>query len=257
MLCVKLSIKINLEERAGGMYYYWELVVTFSKYVLEAISGSSWPIAVFAIAWIFRDKIDSLIDRIKQISGLGAAAEFSPGEKYMQQEEKVNAFAFSTAQSSPGMANLNNNERPPNSDPVFDILDNQLRETLEQQFHQNCEIKLAWAIRMRSISEATRMHESNYRLIFGSQIKALKLLNAHGVSNIGDFKTFYENVRVDPANEIFHKDRSFEHWGKFLVSINYVKINDGSERHTVEITPLGKQFLQWMVLYEVSEFKPG
>ena len=140
---------------------------------------------------------------------------------------------------------------------MFDLLDGQLAALLERHVQGDNNVKLAWAIRQRSISEATRIHETNYRVIFGTQIQALKALNVVGTGAVGEFEAFYEAVRTNPAWEAMHKDRSFEQWGQFLVDAAYVLLVDGSDPQTVQITPFGKQFLHWMVLAGVPEAKPG
>jgi hypothetical protein len=58
-------------------------------------------------------------------------------------------------------------------------------------------------------------------------------------------------------NEPLHKGRTFDQWGDFVANIGYVAAVDGSNPPKVQTTPLGRQFLEWMVINRVSEFKPG
>jgi hypothetical protein len=97
----------------------------------------------------------------------------------------------------------------------------------------------------------------NYRLIFGSQIIALKGLNVVGQGPVSDFENLYKKVAADPANEAIHKNRTFEQWGQFLINAAYVELIEGSEPPTVRITPFGRQFLQWMVIAGAPEIKAG
>ncbi len=228
----------------------WPIVFEGVKAVLDPLSNASWPIAVGVIAWVFREPIKSMIDRVRQLSGFGGTADFTPADTISHRQS---AEGSATA-SLPALADTHNLPPP---DPVFDILDGQLASVLEQHVQGGENVKLAWAIRQRSVSEATRIHETNYRLIFGSQIHALKALNVVGTSAVSEFEAFYETVRANPAWEAIHKDRTFDQWGQFLIDAAYVVLVEGSDPQTVQITPFGKQFLQWMVHAGVPDAKPG
>ncbi len=227
----------------------WPIVFQGIKTVLDPVAEASWPIAIGLVAWTFRSPITGVIGRVRQVTGFGGTAEFATPEIGSQQSADA-----SKAASLPAITNTSN--LPP-SDLVYDILDGQLATTLDQHIKGGTDVKLAWAIRSRSISEANRMHETNYRLLFGSQIQALKVLNVSGQSLISDFEKFYSTVASNPANEMIHKDRTFEQWGDFVANVGYVVAVDGSEPPLVQVTPFGRQFLQWMVIAGVSEFKPG
>lgn len=229
----------------------WPLVFQGVKTVLDPLAAASWPIAIGVTVWAFRKPIESMIGRVRQFSGFGTTAEFVTKEAIAHQPEaeKTSTLAL------PAIADPL--QLPP-ADPVFDILDQQLRNVLDQAIAGDDSLKLSWAIRQRSISEATRIHETNYRLIFGSQIFALKTLNMVGQGQVADFEKYYtDNFLKNSQWEAIHKDRSFEQWWQFLVDAAYVIIVEGSDRSIVQITPFGKQFLHWMVLAGVSEFKVG
>lgn len=228
----------------------WPVVFEGAKTVLDPLSNASWPIAAGVIAWIFREPVKAMIGRVRQLSGFGGTADFTASDAISQRQS---AEGSATA-SLPALADTNNLPPP---DPVFDILDGQLAAVLEQHVQGGDNVKLAWAIRQRSVSEATRIHETNYRVIFGSQIHALKTLNVVGIGAVSEFEAFYETVRTNPAWEAMHKDRTFDQWGRFLIEAAYVALVEGSEPPTVEITPFGKQFLHWMVLAGVPDAKPG
>ncbi|MFO6428941.1 hypothetical protein ACLBKT_02510 [Erythrobacter sp. W302b] len=226
----------------------WPIVFQGVKTVLDPISNAAWPISIGAIAWAFRKPITAMIGRVRQVSGFGGTAEFNPPEIGSQQS------ADATKASLPA---LTDTSIAPPSDPVYDALDAQLKANLDKHIQGGAEVKLAWAIRSRSISEANRMHETNYRLLFGSQIAALKSLNVTGPAPISEFEKYYATVASNPANEPIHKDRSFNQWADFVVNIGYVVAVEGSNPALAQITPFGHQFLQWMTANGVSEFKPG
>ncbi len=232
------------------MSIHWPTVFDGMKTILDPISNASWPIAVGLIVWAFREPIKAMIGRVRQLSGFGGTADFTPNDAITQQQSADG----STTNSLPSIADTG--ILPP-ADPVYDVLDGQLATVLEQNVKGGSDAKLAWAIRQRSVSEALRIHETNYRVIFGSQIHALKTLNVVGTGAVSEFEAFYETVRANPMWDTVHKDRSFDLWGQFLIDAGYVTLVDGSEPLTVQITPFGKQFLQWIVHVGVPDAKPG
>lgn len=120
------------------------------------------------------------------------------------------------------------------------------------------ERKLAWAIRARSVAEIERLHERNYRNIYGSQILALKALNAiGGVAKGEDFRPFYDTAASTPEFKGAYENRSFELWGEFLIDAGYVEVVEGTEPLQVRLTIMGADFLHWLVRSRAPEFKPG
>lgn len=229
----------------------WPLVFQGVKTVLDPLAAASWPVAIGVVVWRFREPIETMIGRMRQFSGFGATAEFNSKDalNHQQGAEKT---------STPALPAIGDPTKIPPLDPVFDILDQQLRNVLDQVIAGDDTLKLAWAIRQRSVSEATRIHETNYRLIFGSQIFALKTLNIVGQEPVANFEKYYgEQVISNPTWDYLHKDRTFEQWGQFLINAAYVVIVENSDPPIVQITPFGKQFLHWMILAGVSEYKAG
>lgn len=232
------------------MGFDWSIVFAGAKTVLDPLSNASWPIAVGVIAWVFREPVKAMIGRVRQLSVFGGKADFTASDAISHRQSAEG----STTVSLPALADTNNLPPP---DPVFDILDGQLATVLEQHVMGGDNVKLAWAIRQRSISEANRIHETNYRVIFGSQIEALKSLNVVGTGAVSEFEALYETVRANPVWETVHKDRTFDQWGRFLIDAAYVILVEGSDPPTVQIAPFGKQFLHWMVIACVPEGKAG
>lgn len=229
----------------------WPLVFQGMKTILDPLAVAAWPIAIVLTAWAFRKSIESMIGRMRQFSGFGASAEFTSKDALTHQQEAKKT-------STPALTPISDPTKIPPPDPVFDVLDKELGSVLDQVIAGDETLKLAWAIRQRSISEATRIHETNYRLIFGSQIFALKTLNTVGQGLVADFEKYYnDQVLTNPNWEGVHKGRTFEQWGQFLIDTAYVVIVEDSEPKIVQITPFGKQFLHWMVLVGASEFKSG
>lgn len=226
----------------------WPLVFQAVKTILDPLAAASWPIAIGIVAWAFRGPITAMIGRVRQVSGFGGTAEFVAPDATHQLSADAKEIASLPAATGMTM---------PPTDAVYDALDSQLQTFLDQNVHGDLHSKLAWAIRARSISEANRLHEGQYRLIFGSQIVALKGLNVVSPAPLSDFEKLFETAVANPANEAIHKDRTFDQWLQFLLNSGYVARVEGSSPALLQITPFGRQFLQWMVIAGVPEIKAG
>ncbi|WP_152569559.1 MULTISPECIES: hypothetical protein [Sphingomonas] len=113
----------------------------------------------------------------------------------------------------------------PPSDIVYDALDASLAKLLDEHVRGSAEVKLASAIRTRSISESNRLPETHYRLLFGSQIQALEGLNVTGQAPLIYFEKLFQTVADKPANLTIHAGRTFGQWAKFVAKIGYASVN--------------------------------
>lgn len=232
------------------MYVDWPVVFAGFKAILDPIASASWPIAFGAVAYGFRSPISKLLGRIKTVSGWGASMDISPAQEMIALQQD--------GSETPALPATITHDTMPPTDPVFDVMDRNLLESLDAIIGVDDRLKLIWAVRQRSISEANRLHEFHYRLMFGSQIKALVTLNQTGAAPVAIFEKFYdEQVRPDPANGAIHDGRSFEQWGAFIVDAAYAEIVHGSNPPTVRITPFGRQFCAWLGHTGASQAKLG
>jgi hypothetical protein len=93
--------------------------------------------------------------------------------------------------------------------------------------------------------------ERTYRIIFGSQIAILKHLNVHGRTTTSKIQEFYEQAKT--KFPLVYDKYQFDAYLNFLISSNLVVAAVGI---TYVITPLGKEFLQWMIAQGISDVKP-
>lgn len=219
-----------------------------TEVALNALAASSWPIAFGVVAVLFRQPIKDLLTRMRRLNSFGSEAEFIPIEGTAQHAERANGGKLSVPGNLPQL---------PPPDAVYDLFDQYARKTLDTEVLGDTDRQLAWAIRMRSISEANRIHEFNYRLIFGSQIAALKALNTVTEAKAEDFRAYFDAAASNPEWKVIHEGRTFEQWGQFLVDASYVQLVEGTDPEVVRITPFGRQFLIWMTEARVSEVKVG
>jgi hypothetical protein len=214
---------------------------------LDFISKVAWPAVGGGALWFCRNEVRSIVGRVRTIKGVGVEAELSPGGQSDQ------AHAIETA---PALPPTIGDGAPPEHN-VYSGFDVFARDILESHIGGDCERKLAWAIRMRSISEVNRIHEANYRILFGSQLKALKTLNVVVLAPISTFEPIFDEAKADPNWTKIHEGRTFEQWGEFIINIGYAEILKDVEPPTVRLTPIGQNFLLWMTEARVPEVRAG
>ena len=225
----------------------WHLTFEGLKTFLDPVAKSSWPITFAWALWYFRKDVGLLLGRVRSIKGGGLEAELQADGQQTATDTTDDGVALPAGFGT---------EMPP-PHPVFTPLDDLAKDILKNQVGGDAEKKLAWAVRMRSISESNRIHEANYRVMFGSQLKALKNLNTLGKAPVSNFLPFFDDAKSNPDTAPIYHGRTFGQWGKFLVDTGYVKIIEDTENPEAEITAFGQQFLMWMTAARVSEFRPG
>jgi hypothetical protein len=94
--------------------------------------------------------------------------------------------------------------------------------------------------------------EKMYRLIFGGQIGILKHLNLYGPKDSNELRSFYETARANFPTVL--NAYPFEAYIGFLKNSGLIMTNDNVR---YAITPLGKDFLQWMAAESAPETKPA
>ena len=228
----------------------WPTVFTGMKVVLDPLAAASWPLALSTVLFGFRKPIVGLIGRMKEATGFGTSLAF-------EAERGAIAHQQETSDRDVSVPATIASAQPPASDSVYDIFDKRTLDTLDAALPGEHSIKLLWAIRFASISETNRLHEFYYRLIFGSQIRALVALNQTVQGDVSLFEEFFNQTVADPANTLIHKGRTFEQWGEFLVNAGYVELLADTDPRVVRITPFGRQFCAWLGYAGASQAKPG
>lgn len=226
----------------------WPLTFEGFKTFSSPLSALAWPIAILVGVLLFQSQLKALIGRVK--SAKGAGFEFQMNEAQQVVPEKLPVEGTPSPLADGGRSG-------PLEDVVYTKMDHILRDWLDANVGADCETKLAWAIRRGSIAEAARMHEANYRMIFGSQIKALRALNNVESSPSSQLLGFFGEAVADPVSAQIHHGRTFDQWMNFLIGSGYVEQQQGTLPAVVRLTDLGRSFLRWMVDARVSDMRAG
>jgi hypothetical protein len=82
--------------------------------------------------------------------------------------------------------------------------------------------------------------EVGYRLIFGSQIAAMRKLKSAGSQPESEIRPFYERARKESPQ--FYAEYGFDSWISFIVESRGIALQDG----LYALTPEGNEFLEWI-----------
>lgn len=135
-------------------------------------------------------------------------------------------------------------------DPLFDPIEEDARTRITQNV-PDPKFHLDWALRLFSTAAIQRDNEQTYRLIFGSQIKALKAIAHH--AGFGPKTLIVEGY--NDARKAFpdaYEDFDFDKWFGFLLSRQLVA---QPNEETVALTARGYAFLSFMAVTGVPEDK--
>ncbi|GGJ21798.1 hypothetical protein GCM10011320_31310 [Neoroseomonas lacus] len=106
-------------------------------------------------------------------------------------------------------------------------------------------------IRLLSEARIEADFERIYRVIYGSQIRGLRMLGSEGRISLADARKRFDAVISDYPG--FYKEGSFDEWLAFLTRMALVA---KTEEDMLALTPLGQDFLVFLARRGYSDAKP-
>jgi hypothetical protein len=220
--------------------------------LVELVRALAWPMVALCAIWTFRSPISGFVGRATRADfgpkGISLRAEAAAAGR-LQRDAKIES---PTGQQELPASTAQSPQLPP-SGTIYDALDADLQGRLQQNFGDDKDTKLAWAVRMYDMTAIELAHERNYRLFFTSQIFAVRRLNELIRVPVSRGRELYdEAARQNPEA---YKNLPFESWIAFLKYTRYVAVEGEVDEAIASITPLGKDFLAWMIGRSVPETK--
>ncbi len=233
-------------------------VLEIAKTLIERLI--SWPVAALVLAIVFRKSIARLIDRIDK--GKFAGIEVST---------KAAVDQIVNANAAPGADQLSSLVQaqtvPPPNDPDFDakraiVMNYGGDQPLVLQTMQSIAATLEalgftaqtpetapLLVRHLAVTQIMQAREFIYRLIFGSQIAALKLL-MNGPATADRLRSLYDKAVA--ASPEYFASYTYDQWLAFLVQVQLIQPVQQPE-NGFEITLLGREFLNWLFVTGLSD----
>jgi hypothetical protein len=206
--------------------------------LLGALKGIWWPIAAVIIAVVYKGELRTLLPRLRRAGPTGV--EFDPAEQQAVTATTAATSAPGQLREFPGMVRS----------PAIARLEQQLHTQLAALATPDTE-KRDLLVRLLAQAQLEAAFERIYRPIFGSQIAALRKLNALGHNTLQDLKLIFDSYAA--AYTEIYANSGFDQWLDFLQQTDLITVNQAS----TEITDLGRDFLQYILSKRLSEQKPG
>ena len=204
---------------------------------------SSWPLATvvcfIATLLILRSSLDGLIRRIKSFK-VGNHSVDASGD-VSEQQKKIET---TTSSKSPvPTVTL----PPPNE--IYAQIEKEVRDA-GTAANIAPDVEKAWLIRALAVFRVWNGHERVYRLITGSQLELLLRTNSAPLK-IDTARQMYEEAKANYPD--WYKEFEFETWVNFPINSGLLR----EEASVLRITPLGQDFMHYLVSNSMTNPKPG
>jgi hypothetical protein len=214
----------------------------------------AWPLAavicIVIFMLIFRPQIADLIQRMRRV-GYGNRSIDIAGTPTAVEQQK-HSEAPSTTESPIGATPAEHALPPPN--PIYEPAEKSIRSALDSTSGISAEVKTALLIRAVAVARMERAHESNYRMILGSQLDLLLEANSTNPPNVSRAREIYE--RTKSAFPSAYVTFPFEVWLNWPLSVKLltrIPAPDGND--LLRITSEGQDFLHYLVTNGLTRAK--
>jgi hypothetical protein len=225
---------------------------------VELVKTVVWPITIGWIAWYYRSDVKLAAGRLIEASLTGV--KFSPAPPSVQ-------IATTVAASVPGLADPQHGSSEQGGPEIAANLEKGLaeikqfisadqlvpiiqytREELLKNLGSNKDAKIEFLFHLAAAMSLAHAHAATYQVIFGSQLRALRLMNNFGGADLASVRSIYdEAVKTFPE---FYQAIDFEKWSLFLFQSNLC-ILDQAGRY--QITPRGRGLLKYILDKQLPE----
>ncbi len=203
-------------------------VVLRTLALIEAVlTAALWPTAIVIVAWFFSEEIRTLLPSLVRVGPTGA--EFDPGHQRRKADVSLET-------------ELRGSENTPLTDPMALQIERDNESEL-QKFPDEQRQKVL--LRALTTTQLEKFFALAYADIFGSQIRALDILNGRTVSKAEAKKLFETLKREDPIFEDWDLDR----YMNYLVSWRFIE--DKGDHY--EMTVTGRNFLRFVTSIGLSK----
>jgi hypothetical protein len=223
-----------------------------------AISHAPVPILglmllAFIIGWslqrvIHHAKVDALEERLRLAVDQGTAATSVASAQLQEPPANAGIGLYPLTGADQQLATL----QRPNVHPLILQQEDRIRSDLHRlSLSQKPVDPPPLLVENLATAQLLLSAEQTYRVIFGSQINALKHLNIAYFVTRSQIKDFYDSASLQ-FPQLYSK-YTFDQYIGFLEARGLITSDDCGR---YSITPAGQAFLQWLSANRISETKP-
>jgi len=246
----------------------------FGPLVFDLVKAAIWPVVVLCVLGAFRPQFSSLLGRVSESDWWGVKTKFAPPQQQSYDEvkklaerveptlgKKPKTYLVSTDKTPPprgygpssNAASTNpRSQVPRGTGPWFQGLEERIKNDPRLKDLPVGE-QLDVVIGAQAVAQSIAEFERIFRIIFGSQLRAVRLADQSGGAVPRD-----EVIAIfDAASERFpdtHKDKTFDQWFQFLVAANLlVELPQADGKRMVGVTDFGHEFLVYITQMRYPE----
>jgi hypothetical protein len=222
-------------------------VIELLKALIEHVLG--WPVATVILGLIFRRPVGSFLRRIHKLHVKGPGVEFTGEARKQLDADLLRRDPLTAPTEAQLVLPLNDDiaerrravESFGGDSPSVLANIKDIRETLETLRYPLADAGTSEVlIRHLAVTQLMHRAEALYRLIFGSQLDAMHVMNQQGPQPESVIAPYFE--RAKSRSPKFYRDFGFDQWVGFLVQQQLVVI----ENERYGITVLGREFLRYL-----------
>lgn len=213
----------------------------WKQWFLEVMRALAWPATVLTLGLIFRRQLVAIADQIAKL--IPRTTEASPtGFKFGDAAARQDAAPA----VGPGEA-VKPLDIPPATRMIGVIEKRILSDLTVVDSGKRVEV----LTRLLAQARLMASHERVFAAIFGSQLNVLQRLAREGALSAAVVRDYYQLVQSTFGDA--HRDRPFEMWIGYLARQQLLTLTE--ER--IEITDLGRDFLDYIAAAYPGVFRPG
>jgi hypothetical protein len=204
-------------------------MLEYAKLFVDLLKAIAWPVALFAIVYMFRAQLRELLPRVRKAGPTGV-------EIAEQELLKVTRWSGELKRLPVPRTNL------------VEAAEKALHEDLQKWPDLE---RVDLLVNRLAVARISAFFERVYGAIFGSQIRGLKALVASdGKVSIADARKFFEEEKLKTP-QLAEAKVEFEGWIRYLVNFELVRI----ENDQVIITDAGRDFTTYLPAVGLNENK--
>lgn len=219
--------------------------------IMQLVGILRWPAVALVVGLVvvatLRRPLATLLLKLRRVGYGDKSADFSESADISTAQQ-----AQTSSQPKPTLPSANNVAAPPPPDLATQPIETEIRDTLRQMVTAD-DIKISWLVRALARTRIEKNHETNYRLIVGSQLSLLLQANTPAHLTYTAAHAIYDAASIQYPD--MYPKFDFDNWISWPKNAGLIEIEGTSPDSKIQITAYGRDFLQYLVAYGLTSPK--
>lgn len=219
--------------------------------IMQLVGILRWPAVALIVGLVIiatlRHPLATLLMKLRRLGYGDKSVDFSELTDISTAQQ-----AQTSSQPKPTLPSTNNVAAPPPPDLATQPIETEIKDTLRQMIMAD-DIKIAWLVRALARTRIEKNHETNYRLIVGSQLTMLLQANTPAHLTYTAARAIYDAASVQYPD--MYPKFDFDNWVSWPKNAGLIEVVGASPDAKIQITAYGRDFLQYLVAYGLTSPK--